>query len=185
MKKLIFLLALIGVVSISCDGRDRVYKTDFNVLKAKSISENITYIPEGYTEVVTDTMLSNGFRIKMKTYTDMEQSVLNEFKQDTINYKQYYREFVSEVTITKNSKEIFSHLIDKQFLYKLKNDLQLDHAIVKLMFDQASSIETNSIVLSALIQKTDSKKVSFCDIIIDSEGNYKLEEKSMLYAYIN
>lgn len=185
MRKLFFLLALIGVVSISCDGRDRVFKTNSNVLKQKSFSENISYIPENYTEVVTDTILSNGFHIKLKTYTDMEQSVLNEFKQDTINYKEYYREIVSEVSITKNSKEIFNDTIDKQFLYKIKNDLQLDNAIVNLMFDQAASMETNSIVLSAMIQKTDSKKVSFCNIIIDSEGNYKLEENSTLYAFIN
>lgn len=191
MNKYIFILAFIciGIASVSCDGRDRVYKSNSDILTEgqllDSFSENISYIPETYTEVVTDTILSNGFQIKMKTYSNMNQNVLHEFKRDTINYKEYYREFVSEVVVLKNSKEIFNKTIDKLFFDKIKNNLQLNNAIVKLMFDASSSVESNSVVLSLLIENIDSKKISFCDIIIDSEGNYKLQEVKELYAYIN
>ncbi|MEO8933700.1 MAG: hypothetical protein ABI295_05285 [Xanthomarina sp.] len=189
MGKLILLLVFIGITSVSCDGRDRTYKTNYETLKQgkllNSFSEKISYIPETYTEIISDTILSNGFRIKMKTYSNMEQSVLNEFKQDALKHKVYYREFVSEVIITKNSIEIFNKTIDKLFLDRLKNDLQLNNAIVKLRLDQSYSIASNTIVLSVMIEKIDDKKITFCDLIIDSEGAYKLKEVHALYAYIN
>jgi hypothetical protein len=190
MKTLLSTLLLILIFSLaSCDGRDRVYKTNTDILKENklldSFSENITFIPETYTEIATDTILSNGFHIKMKTYSHMEQSVLKEFELNTIKHKEYYREFVTEVIITKNSKEIFNKKVDKQFFDKLKNELQLNNAIVKLMVDESSSVENNSMTLSAMIQKIDSKKVTFCDIIIDSEGNFELKEVKELYAYSN
>ncbi|GGG49849.1 hypothetical protein [Bizionia arctica] len=189
MSKFILLLVFIGIVSVSCDGRDRVYNNNSAVLKENklldSFSESITYIPETYTEVVTDTILSNGFHIKMKTYSSMEKSVLNEFKQDTINHKEYYREFISEVIITKNSIEIFNKKVDKQFFETIKNDLQLNNSIVKIMVDESSSIEKDRIVLSAMIQKTNSNKVTFCDIVIDSEGKFELRKINELYAYSN
>jgi hypothetical protein len=190
MKALFSTLLLILIICLaSCDGRDRIYKTNTDILKENklldSFSENITYIPETYTEVVTDTILSNGFHIKMKTYSHMEYSVLNEFEQNSITYKEFYREFISEVIITKNSKEIFNKRVDKHFLNNIKNDLQLNNAIVKLMVDESSSIENNNIVLSAMIQKIGSKKVTFCDIVIDSEGHFELKEVNELYAYSN
>jgi hypothetical protein len=190
MKTLLSTLFLISLFFLaSCDGRDRVYKTNTDILKENklldSFSESITYIPETYTEIVTDTILSNGFHIKMKTYSNMEHSVLNEFEQNTITHKEFYREFVSEVIITKNSKEIFNKTIDKHFFDKIKNDLQLDNTIIKLMVDESSSFKKNSIILSAMFQKIDSKKVRFCDIIIDSEGKFELKEIKELYAYSN
>ena len=51
-------------------------KTNTEVLKEHklldSFSEQIKYIPEKYTEVITDTILSNGFRVKIKYYYDMK-----------------------------------------------------------------------------------------------------------------
>ncbi|MCX7549424.1 hypothetical protein [Xanthomarina sp. F2636L] len=190
MGKYIFTLVLmcIGIASVSCDGRYRVYKSNTDILIENklldSFSENITYIPESYTEVVTDTILSNGFHIKMKTYSNMEKSVLYEFKQDTINFKEYHREFISEVIITKNSKEVFNKIVDKQF-FEITENLHLKNSIVKLMVDESSSVKNNSMILSAMIQTTDSKKIRFYDIIIDAEGTYKLKEAKELYAYTN
>ncbi|MCX7547996.1 hypothetical protein OS188_08520 [Xanthomarina sp. F1114] len=191
MQKLSFLLAFIcvGLAFLSCDGRDRVYKSNSEVLKENklldSFSENISYIPETYSEVITDTILNNGFHIKIKTFSHMEQNVLKEFRQDSINYKEYYREFVSEVVITKNSEEIFNKTIDKQFFNAFKNNLKLNNSIIKLIFDQTISYKANTVVLSVMIEKIDSKKIRFCDLIIDSEGNFKLKEVKELYAYIN
>lgn len=190
MKTILSTFFLILIISLaSCDGRDRVYKNNTDILKENklldSFSESITYIPETYTEIVTDTILSNGFQIRMKTYSNMEHSVLNKFEENSIKHLVFYREFESEVIITKDSKEIFNEKVDKHFFEKTQNDLQLNNAIVKLMVDESSSIYNNSIVLSVMIQKTDSKEVTFCDIIIDSEGNFELKKINELYAYSN
>lgn len=190
MKQFIFLLviATIGIVSISCDGRDRVFKTNTEVLIENklldSFSENISYVPETYTEVATDTILYNGFHVKLKTYTIMDKHVVNEFKQDSIVYKKYYREFVTDVIVTKNDKEIFNERIDKEFIHKHNNNLQLNKAIINVMVNQVSSVKNHGLVLSAMIKDIQNETIKFCDILIDSEGNLVLKEVQELYAFI-
>ncbi|EMQ95160.1 hypothetical protein D778_00157 [Xanthomarina gelatinilytica] len=189
MKQFIFLLviATIGIVSISCDGRDRVFKTNTEVLIENklldSFSENITYVPETYTEVATDTILYNGFHVKLKTYTIMDKHIVNEFKQDSIVYKKYYREFVTDVIVTKNDKEIFNERIDKEFIHKHNNNLQLNKAIINVMVNQVSSVKNHGLVLSAMIKDIQNETIKFCDILIDSEGNLVLKEVQELYAF--
>lgn len=189
MKQFIFLLviATIGIVSISCDGRDRVFKTNTEVLIENklldSFSENITYVPETYTEVATDTILYNGFHVKLKTYTIMDKHIVNEFKQDSIVYKKYYREFATDVIVTKNDKEIFNERIDKEFIHKHNNNLQLNKAIINVMVNQVSSVKNHGLVLSAMIKDIQNETIKFCDILIDSEGNLVLKEVQELYAF--
>jgi len=189
MKQFIFLLviATIGIVSISCDGRDRVFKTNTEVLIENklldSFSENITYVPETYTEVATDTILYNGFHVKLKTYTIMDKHIVNEFKQDSIVYKKYYREFVTDVIVTMNDKEIFNERIDKEFIHKHNNNLQLNKAIINVMVNQVSSVKNHGLVLSAMIKDIQNETITFCDILIDSEGNLVLKEVQELYAF--
>lgn len=189
MKQFIFLLviATIGIVSISCDGRDRMFKTNTEVLIENklldSFSENITYFPETYTEVATDTILYNGFHVKLKTYTIMDKHIVNEFKQDSIVYKKYYREFVTDVIVTKNDKEIFNERIDKEFIHKHNNNLQLNKAIINVMVNQVSSVKNHGLVLSAMIKDIQNETIKFCDILIDSEGNLVLKEVQELYAF--
>lgn len=189
MKQFIFLLviATIGIVSISCDGRDRMFKNNTEVLIENklldSFSENITYVPETYTEVATDTILYNGFHVKLKTYTIMDKHIVNEFKQDSIVYKKYYREFVTDVIVTKNDKEIFNERIDKEFIHKHNNNLQLNKAIINVMVNQVSSVKNHGLVLSAMIKDIQNETIKFCDILIDSEGNLVLKEVQELYAF--
>lgn len=189
MKRFIFLLvfATIGIVSISCDGRDRVFKTNTEVLIENklldSFSENISYVPETYTEIVTDTILNSGFHVKLKTFTVMDKHVIHAFKQDTVVYKKYYREFVTDVIVSKNSKEIFNERIDKQFIHKLNNNLHLKNAIINVMVNQSSSIENHGLILSAMIQDIQNETITFCDIFIDLEGNLVLKEVQEHYAF--
>ncbi|WP_375239229.1 hypothetical protein [Aurantibacter sp.] len=135
MKKLISFisLAIIFGFFLSCDGRDRVHKSPETVLKENklldSFSENITYIPEQYSEVITDTILSKGYRINIKSYTDMNSYIEFNLKSSlpkTINSKTRYYNFISELNIYNPENEIeFSQKIDKNYLVK-NNLLNLD-----------------------------------------------------------
>ena len=129
MRRFVILLVFvsIGIASVSCDGRDRVYKTNTEILKENklldSFSESITYIPRNYTQVETDTILSNGFRIKIETYSDMDQGVLNTVTTDAIVHKKYYREFKSNIIVYKDDKKILSTQIDKSLFSNKFNNL--------------------------------------------------------------
>lgn len=120
MNKLIYSIFVIFVVLMSCDGRDRVHKTNEEVLTENklldSFSENITYLPENYIEKATDSILNNGYRVRVKFYSDMLKSVLVEEQKDVIITKTYHRELVTDVEIYKNSTQIFKDTLNTNFL---------------------------------------------------------------------
>lgn len=99
-----------------CEGR----KTSHQAL-SKSIEEfkkNVTlethvYIPETYMEHELDSTLSSGFRIKIKTYSDMEHSVRFSKIKDTVNYQTHYRNFKFDIHIEKEGQLIYKESFDK------------------------------------------------------------------------
>ncbi|UKM64126.1 hypothetical protein GSB9_00673 [Flavobacteriaceae bacterium GSB9] len=126
MYKISFIPILVfGLTLTNCDGR----KTQRDALKEsiQKFKDSITpieiveYIPKTYSEVKTDTILSNGFVIKIKNYTDMENSVSHQYQTDSFTMRtDIYRDWVSEVTVEKDGELIFSETIDDLFL--IKND---------------------------------------------------------------
>ncbi|WAC02845.1 hypothetical protein N7U66_04210 [Lacinutrix neustonica] len=137
MNKFILLILITLIGLLSCDGRDRVYKTNAEVLKAHQLldlfSERVTYVPEKYTTVVTDTILSNGFRIKIKAYIDMENAVLKISHSDGLKDKKHFRNRKAEITVKKNNKLIFSKIIDNDFFLKINPNLKDSLRITSLM----------------------------------------------------
>jgi len=84
--KYITILLLILISLINCDGRDRAYKTNQEVLTEnnllESFSENVKYFPESYSEIETDSILNNDSRVVIKLFTDMNSSVVkNDYKR--------------------------------------------------------------------------------------------------------
>jgi len=122
MKKLLLLITFTCIAFYSCDGRDRANKTNTEVLVEHklldSFSEKIEYIPKNYSEVVIDSVLSNGYSVKTKFYTDMENSISNKELTNSITSKTVYREFIAEIKVKLKDKSIFNQTIDKPYLIK-------------------------------------------------------------------
>lgn len=119
MKKLLFLLVLTSISFIGCDGKERVHLSNTEVLKQHKIldsfSEKIEYIPEQYSEINTDTILSNGFRVKLKAFVDMENSIMKIKNINSLHYKTFYRNRIINLYVEKNDKQIFSKIINNNF----------------------------------------------------------------------
>lgn len=168
---------------MSCDGRDRKFKTNVEVLKENklldSFSEQIKYSPETYSEVLTDTILSNGYRVKIKTFSDMSNSFLNEYVVNTISHKYYFRKLISEVYIEKDKTIIFNKIIDNSFLEKksIYNNINLGSSILNLLeVDQIKSIESNKVVLIASMSMPVKNDSTIFNIVIDNDGNCELKK---------
>lgn len=124
MKHLLGILFILLIGFTSCGDR----KTQGQAL-AESIEEfkktvnfeTKVYIPETYTEREVDTLMSNGFRVKIKTYTDMTNAVHFSKIKDTINYQTYYRNFKFDISVTKDDKLIYNESFDKQKVNKALN----------------------------------------------------------------
>lgn len=186
MKYFYVIAILLVCCFTSCDGKYRALETPKEKLEnsnlSKSFFEKIEYFPKVYTEVITDTILSNGFRIESKFYSDMEKNVLREFKKDSIYFKNYYREFNVELTVSKNGIEIFSKLIDKDFFvqqdfskYSLLND------VILLNFELIDSNSANSLTFN-FDYYTEAKDALYrYKLVVFEDGNFKVFNESVIF----
>jgi len=180
MKFLSSLLLVFILIFASCDGKDRSRYTHQEKLEKSKLSESffeqVKYKPELYSEVKTDTILSNGFHIKLKVYSDMNAYVLRESKKDTINYKHYYRIFKGELIITLKNKEIINQTIDKSLFSNNTNSDFWKAAIlgnISLNYERSNDDE---ISLSAFYRVPETRQYKDFNIIINSNGKIRIEE---------
>ena len=184
MKKFVFIMLLLALYILSCDGR----KT-----KAESLKESVAkfkdslgkleiteYLPEKHVEVKTDTILTNGFSISIKTYTNMKRVVTCKNQVDnTLTYINNYRDWVSEVTIKKNDKVIFDRVFDANFF--LENDKTIADSLHKAInnkvwIDDDFPLNKNYVNLVGGFIFPESKKTLYYDIKIDNEGKYSVQK---------
>ncbi|PWK17150.1 hypothetical protein [Xanthomarina spongicola] len=115
MKKFICLLLLISIAFVSCDGRktqnDLLNKaiTEFNNKEANL--ETFTIYPREYTEVITDTLISNKVNVRIKNFTSLNETVLI---ASTENQTSYHRVFKSEISIKSDNKNILKATINAE-----------------------------------------------------------------------
>ena len=70
---------------------------------------------EKYNEIITDTILSNGYRVKIKNFTNMDKLV--ELPKSIVLDKPHdFRQIDSEITVYKDDKLIFKDVISNAFL---------------------------------------------------------------------
>lgn len=185
MKNLLLLTVIILSI-LSCNGN----KTKSDTLKASvekfkdslETLEEIKYFPENYSETETDTLLSNGFRVKVKTYTDMKHSVLNTFKQDSIVYKHYYRELISQVVIKKDNNKVNELFIDKDFIknndtsFEFNKEFYKSASYYSIWLSELNSTISNEVFLIVSVCKPESDDCLMFKITIDEKGGYKVDE---------
>lgn len=178
MKYLNFIILLISFAIINCDGRSKIYKSNQEILKEhqlyKEFSEHISYIPESYLETTTDTILSNGYKIKITSYTDMNNSLLNSYTKDSIHHKNYYRNINTHITIIKNNQEILSKLIDKDTMIESDKSLEkrIHNKIVQgVWVNEYASLNNNNVIINVLF--FDPKTNEKFDYTLEFDANGK------------
>lgn len=146
MKHFLGLLFIITIAFTSCEGR----KTSHQAL-AESIEEfkktaNLevdVFIPESYFEKEVDTVLHNGFKVKIKTFTDLEHSVDFSKIKDTINYQTHYRNFKFEISIKKDNKVIYNEHFNKERVNKdFNNSNNTKEGLISPDFDKLAVLKS-------------------------------------------
>lgn len=186
MKQFIILL-LAFIALVSCDGRDRKYKSNQEVLKEHklldSFSTKTTYFPAEYTEKVTDTILSNKLRVKMKYYSLENDAILNEFKVDTITHKHYHRRFAANIEVF-NNLSIFKKTITKATILDIDktNEAFLNTAIMRLVWiDDLKSLENNKAIINILFCKPETDDCLMYKLTVNTDGTYSLNQTNDSY----
>ena len=186
MRILIVILFFISLGFMSCDGRDRAYKTNQDVLKEhnlyKSFSESVSFVPENYMETTNDTILSNGFQVKIKSFTDMKRSVLKEFTKNNIAHKTYYRNIKATISILKDNRKIISTTIDKDIFKNFNNSSKTDSnpIIQGIWLNQYASIINDKVILNVRLYEPETKNHEDYTLSFDENGTLSIDNKETL-----
>ncbi|MHA7944106.1 hypothetical protein ACJOV8_013600 [Formosa sp. 3Alg 14/1] len=179
----VFILLIITTLTC-CDGRHKLNKKPRQVLADNgmltSFSERINYLPEHYSETITDTILNSGFKIHMKTYSDMNSNVLNVKTKGNLEVKTFYRDAMADVSVQLNNHTIFNQTISKTFISKhikeVSDGLQ-PYILKSIWIDDTYVSSKNSVSFNILFNKpgTTTEYKSYL-LTITNEGDYKITE---------
>lgn len=185
MKHTFGLLLILVIGFTSCEGKKtqgQALSESIEEFKKTVNFETNIYIPETYMEIEVDTLMTNGYRVKIKTYSDMTNSVRFSKIKDTINYQTYYRNFKFEVSVTKDNKLIYSENFDKQkvnstFNYKpnLGSSSPLYNfdtlAVLKSIQVNDDTFHKNNVAIDILYTIPESDRYASHTLVIDESGN--------------
>lgn len=185
MKYFSIILILLIFCFASCDGRDRIHKTNTENFEGSKMTnaffELNTYIPQHYTQTVTDTILSSNLRVNIKYYSLFIQEVLLEntnSKNQII--KEHYRQFESQISVFKKDKILFTNVIKASDFHETDNLTFWDNAILQFVWldDFNSSEEKIAIYCSFLEPKSKAYKSYKVYFNASGERNIELLESS-------
>ncbi|RIA09600.1 uncharacterized protein DUF4738 [Flavobacteriaceae bacterium MAR_2010_72] len=183
MKYSIFIIILLILVFSSCDGRISKHESlKASVEKFKDstgVIEIINYFPSDYSEQVTDTLLHNGNRVRIKAYTDMNHNVLNEFKDQSTLTKHYYRNYLAEILISKEGNTVFNKTMDKTVF--IEHDPSLESYLKAstlhgVWLNQSKSINNGTFVIDFLFCKPETDTCFYFEMNIDEYGVFNIKE---------
>ncbi len=184
MRNILVVLLVLVLGFTSCEGRksqNQALSESINEFKKSASLEVDVYVPETFLEHEVDTTLSNGYHVKIKTYTDEENNVLFSKIKDTINYQTYYRNYKFDISVIKEGKLIYSEVFDKQKVNKnfnFKTDLStgsLLHDFDKLavlksiQFNDDSSLK-NPVGIDIIYAIPESDRYASYTLFIDDNG---------------
>lgn len=185
MRNLYILFFGLIITLISCDGRDRKYKTNAEVLKENklfdSFSEEIKYFPEQRTEVFTDTILSTGFQVKIQYYS-LDKSYSSETVKPSseINKTLHFKNFEAQFQISKNNKLVTQNIINKKLFNKFESPTFWKQAIMQFVWVDYENSNENVIVLNTSFNIPKTEIYKDFSISINAFGNIKIREINLV-----
>ena len=185
MKHFFGLILILVIGFTSCEGKKtqgQALSESIEEFKKTVNFETNVYIPETYMEREVDTLMSNGYRVKIKAYSDMTNSVRFSKIKDTINYQTHYRNFKFEVSVTKDNKLIYSENFDKQKVNSTFNyTANLGSSSPLYNFDTLAVLKSiqvnndtsykNKVAIDILYTIPESDRYASHTLVIDENGN--------------
>ena len=184
MKKL-YLLVLLIVTFISCDGRYKAKRNHIDALKEaklfESFSEELKFFPKEYTEIKTDTLLSNGFEIKIDYHSLENDFVIKTSKKskDT-SIRKHFKNFEANLYVLKSNIPIANNTINKSLFYNDTNKAFLDNAIMQYAWIDYNSVTKNSVQLNTSFILPETEKFKDFVITVYDDGKKIAEEINLI-----
>ncbi len=183
MKSILLLLFVILIGFTSCEGRRSINTSlseNINRFNEEHRFELNTYLPESYNETLTDTTLANGFKIKVKVYTNMAQSLIKTKQEDRISHNYHYREVKGQVYITYNNTSIFERVINKAFIQsasKISEDAFKSYNLEGIWVNHEDAIASDLVSFDIRYCTIDTGNCKVFNLIVQPDGSFDLKTK--------
>ncbi|WP_033958656.1 DUF4738 domain-containing protein [Psychroserpens jangbogonensis] len=179
MKKSILIVILIAVAFFNCDRRGSAREnlqnsiSEFN--EKHTDLDIVSYYPETYTEVQTDSIISNTFKVSIKNYAKMDSQILMNSETDKTRTKlNYHRVFESEIKITLDSKNIFNTTIRAEDFKDASQSEFWKNATLEHVWVNQETSNTKELNLGISIINPKSKAYKLYELIVNTEGKQDL-----------
>lgn len=185
MKKLIFLILIISIVFAHFDGRDRKYSNNRDVLQSsnllESFSKKVKFTPNEPVEIVTDTILSSGFEIKLK-YQSLENNFISNITtaQDLSTKETHYKDFEAELRISIHGELITKSLINKRLFENYANPEFWKQAIMQHVWIDYQNSTDQYVQLNTSFRILETETYKDFSILINSLGSIEIKEINLL-----
>ncbi|MEZ4802706.1 MAG: hypothetical protein R2797_08020 [Gelidibacter sp.] len=180
MKNLFFIIAIISVVFVSCDGRKskRVsLKESIEEFKERqSADEIINYYPNEYVEVVTDTIISNKVKVHIKNFSLQNKGIdMSVNTHETSKNLKQHRVFESEIVISTPFKILFNaHMTAEQFK-DISSDKFWDNATLQHVWVNQELSTSQDIKLDISFINPKNNTYKLYRMSIDENGQQRID----------
>ena len=181
MKNNILLLSfLIVACFMNCDGRGRIYKTNANIFtennQLDTFSEKIKFVPEAKVEIVTDTILNNGFQIKIVYNSIENSSVLKTENNSTSTI--HYKDFEAKLHVLKNGSTINQSLINKKKFNAFENASFWESAIMQYVWIDYEASTAYKLFFNTSFNIPNTEIYKDFVLMVDASGTIQIKENN-------
>ncbi len=182
-SKLLVLIFVSTVSLISCDGRDRKYKTNAEVLQENNLlnkfSKQIKFTPNNPVTIDTDTILSNGFNVKIN-YRSIENNAFYEVskkEKDSI-IKMNYKNFEADIIVFKDDTPINQTTINKLLFAEFESVSFWNRAIMQYVWVDQNKSNDDVLYLNTSFNIPETETYKDFIVTIDKNGSIGIEQKT-------
>lgn len=178
MRSLLTLSFIMLLLFLSCDKR----QTKNEALQQAIASFNLKNPaverigPEMEVDIVTDTIIFDTFKIRIKNFTSSEEeNFISEAADLPSNKKKYSPIFAAEICVSKASKDIFNmYLSAKEFKMVAPPDPFWDNATLQHAWVNQELSNTNSVTLDISFINLQNHNYKLYRMAIDADGHHSV-----------
>ncbi|MFV9551137.1 DUF4738 domain-containing protein [Algibacter sp. PT7-4] len=172
------------IAFLSCDGRDKIYKTNAQVLiennQYKTFSEKIIFIPHNKVEIHTDTILSSGFQIKIKYASIKDSFVLKTKNNKNKVTNTYYKNFEAKLHVLKNGLTINQSVINKKLFSNFEKPSFWQNAIMQYVWINHDISTKNEVFINTSFYIPNTKSYKDFVLKINSDGTLTIKNTNRI-----
>lgn len=174
---IILLLLLMAISFMNCDGRHRKHKSNVDVLAESNLlntfSSQLNSVPNQPVTIETDTILSNGFRVKLDYYS--KENYIELYSNQT-----HYFNFEAQLTVLLNNENINNSVINKQLFKDFETTSFWDKAIMQFVWIDHEAASEGSICLNTSFRIPETEIFKDYTIIINDKGVIQIKPRLLL-----